>query len=476
MHRGHQLTQHILDRRAFLIASGLCVFGPRGAIADTSRFASTGPHPRTADATILIWLSGGASHIDAWDMKPRAPAEIRGEFKPIATSSPEIQLCEHLPLTARQAQHITILRSLGHFGRGTGDHHAGYYYNLTGHAPDPSFRALLNDRTPRVDDWPFVGSVVAARRPAPADLPSLVTLPQKPGAPAYTRPGQFAARLGLDFDPIYVFGEREHPTEFTIPALALEGDISSSRLAARRGLLGAIDDAARSFDRTTAGQQYTRHQIRAFSLLSSTRSKAAFDLGQESVPTRERYGNTINGMSMLLARRLVEAGVPFVSVFWKEDPKTDALCKSGGGWDTHGNNFGCLRDHLLSEFDRGYSALLADLHERGLLERTLVMVTSEMGRKPRIGDVRSGGRSGAGRDHWTNCMSVLLAGGGIRGGCLYGTSDKIAAYPADNPVSPEDVARTVFAAMGIEDAEAVDSEGRPFKLLTDGAVIRDVFA
>jgi Protein of unknown function (DUF1501) len=474
MNGGHQLIAQILKRRTFLVAGGLGVAGLAPARGDLPT-SKSGARP-TADATILIWLSGGASHIDTWDMKPNAPAEFRGEFRPIESSASGIQLCEHLPLTARQAHHMTIVRSLGHYGRGTGDHHAGYYYNLTGHAPDPSFRALLNDRAPRSDDWPFLGSVVAARRPASADLPSLVTLPQKPGAPAYTRPGQFSARLGLDFDPVYVLGERDRPREFLIPALTLEGSVSTGRLASRRALLDAIDASAQSFDHTTAASRYTSQQLRAFALLSSTRSKAAFDLERESDATRARYGATINGSSLLLARRLVEAGVPFVSVFWKEDPKIDSFCKSAGGWDTHGNNFQCLREHLLPEFDRCYSALLADLHERGMLDRTLVMVTSEMGRKPRVGDVRSGGATGAGRDHWTDCMSVLFAGGGLRGGYIHGSSDKIGAYPADRPVSPEDVARSVFHAMGIDDMEALDNEGRPFRLLTEGEVIRDLFA
>jgi uncharacterized protein (DUF1501 family) len=181
-------------------------------------------------------------------------------------------------------------------------------------------------------------------------------------------------------------------------------------------------------------------------------------------------------MSMLLARRLVEAGVPFVTVFWKEDPKLASLCASGGAWDTHGNNFTCLRDHLLPEFDRCFAALLGDLHERGLLEGTLVLVNSEMGRQPRIGDPRSGGKRGAGRDHWTQCMSVLLAGGGIRGGQVFGASDKVAAYPADRPVGPEDIACTVYHALGLRDLEAIDREGRPFNLLPDGKALVELFS
>lgn len=461
-----------IDRRSFLVASTLGFCGQFVAAST----GATSSRSKPARSTILLWLSGGASHIDTWDMKPDAPAEFRGEFRPIATSAPGIRLCEHLPLLAKQAHHLAIVNSLGHGDKGTGDHHAGYYYNLTGHAPDPSFRALLNDRKPEPDDWPFLGSVIAAKRPPHPFLPQPITLPQKPGAPQYTRPGQFAARLGVQHDPAYVLGQREKPLEFAAPALSLEGPITVERMASRRSLLGKIEGAVRYADRMVASSAYSIQQERAFALLSSSRAREAFDLSQESEAIRQRYGSTINGTSLLLARRLVEAGVPFVSVFWMEDPKLDTLCKSGGGWDTHGNNFNCLREHLLPEFDRGFSTLLADLSERGLLDDTLVMVNSEMGRNPRIGDIRSGGKTGAGRDHWTRCMSVLLAGGGIRGGQIYGTSDRIAAYPADHPVGPEDVASTLYHAMGIDDLKITDRLGRPFDLMPDGEPIRDLFS
>jgi uncharacterized protein (DUF1501 family) len=253
----------------------------------------------------------------------------------------------------------------------------------------------------------------------------------------------------------------------------LQGDISARRLQSRRELLRAVDGAARQADR--AVQTFGKQQQKAFALLAAARTKGTFDLSREPPAVRDRYGPTVNGMSMLLARRLAEAGVPFITVFWKGDPQLDAKCKSGGGWDTHGNNFGCLREHLLPEFDRGFSALLADLHDRGLLAETLVMVNSEMGRKPKVGDVRSGGVHGAGRDHWTHCMSVLLAGGGVRGGQVYGASDKIAAYPADRPVAPEDVTKTVYHAMGLPDLEAIDREGRPFHLLPEGRALTELF-
>jgi uncharacterized protein (DUF1501 family) len=176
-------------------------------------------------------------------------------------------------------------------------------------------------------------------------------------------------------------------------------------------------------------------------------------------------------MSLLLARRLVEAGVPFITVFWMENEQIADKCKSGGGWDTHGNNFNCLKDNLLPEFDRGFSALIADLSDRGLLAETLLLVTSEMGRQPKIGDPRSGGTSGAGRDHWTHCLTDVLAGGGIRGGQTYGASDRFAEYPADNPVTPADVTKTVYHAMGIHDLDAFDKDGRRYDLLAEGEPI-----
>jgi uncharacterized protein (DUF1501 family) len=319
-----------------------------------------------------------------------------------------------------------------------------------------------------------MGSVVACKRRPHPYLPSAITLPQKPGAPEYTRPGQFSARLGLQYDPLYVIGKLDKPMDFAVPALTLEGDVDARRLQARRELVTRLDDAARGIDDTPRAN-YSKQQERAFSLLTGSRAQAAFDIGKEPPSVRDRYGTTLNAMSMLLARRLVEAEVPFISVFWMETPKLNDLCKSGGGWDTHGNNFNCLKDHLLPEFDLCFSALLDDLDQRGLLEQTLVLVNSEMGRQPKVGDPRSGGINGAGRDHWTNCMSVLFAGGGIRGGQTYGTSDRIGAYPADKKVAPEDIARTVYDAMGIEDLEAVDREGKPFQLMADGVAIKELF-
>jgi hypothetical protein len=407
-------------------------------------------------------------------MKPHAPVEYRGLFAPIATSAPGVTLCEHLPLLAQQAHHLAVVNSVGGTVN-TNDHHGGYYYNLTGHVPDPTFLSLGNNRTPMPDDWPFMGSVVASRRPQHPELPNAITLPQKPSKLPYVRPGQFAARLGVEHDPLYLIGSHEQPLQFHAPALILEGDVTAGRLSSRRGLLSTIDDARRDFEAFADIRTWTRQQERAVSLLTSSRTTAAFDVSAELPEVRSRYGETVNGMSLLLARRLVEAGVPFITVFWMEDESTNDKCKSGGGWDTHGNNFNCLKEDLLPGFDRGFSALIGDLADRGLLDQTLLLVTSEMGRTPKIGDPRSGGVAGAGRDHWTHCLTDLLAGGGIRGGQTYGASDRLGEYPADNPLTPADITKTVYHAMGIHDLEARDRDGRLFNLLAEGQAITALF-
>lgn len=463
-----------MNRRTFLVASTLGFAGFNfGSPARAARKST--PRSKHAKSAILFFLCGGASHIDTWDMKPDAPEEYRGPFKPTDTSAPGVQLCEHLPLLAKQAHQLAIIRSLGHYRRGTGDHHAGYYYNLTGHAPDQTFRTLGNNRRPYADDWPYLGTVVASRRDPHPYLPNAVTLPHKPSRLPYTRPGQFAARLGVEHDPIYLQGSHERPLEFRAPSITLQSDTSLSRLQSRRGLLHAVDDARRDLENSSAVDLYSKQQKRAMSLLASTRATQAFDLTKEPLPVRERYGKTANAMSLLLARRLVEAEVPFVTVFWYENPKLKSKCRSAGGWDTHGNNFNCLKDGLLPEFDQCFSALIEDLAQRGMLDETLLIVNSEMGRKPLIGDRRSGGVKGAGRDHWTNAMSVLMAGGGIRGGQTHGTTDKRAEYPDQQKVAPEDVTHTIYHAMGIDDLEAHDTEGRPYSLLAEGEPILSLF-
>lgn len=412
-----------------------------------------------------------------WDLKPKAPAEYRGPFNPIATSAPGLELSEHLPLVSKQAHHLSLIRSVGATVN-TNDHHAGYYYNLTGHEPDRTFRTEGNNRRPYADDWPYMGSVVAAKTTKRSSLPNAISLPHSPSRKPYTRPGQFAARIGLQHDPLYLQGNHEKPLQFAAPALELQTGVNLPRLQDRSQLLTALDRARTSLDDEQKTTAFSRQQQRAFSLLSSAGTAAAFDVSSEPESVRRRYGETVNGMSLLLARRLVEAQVPFITVFWLGHGINTPLakkCRSAGSWDTHGNNFGCLKEDLLPEFDRCFSALLEDLSGRGLIDQTAILVTSEMGRKPKIGDPRSGGVNGAGRDHWTHIQTNVMAGGGIRGGQVYGSSDKLGEYPAENPVTPAHVAHTVYHAMGVTDLQARDAQNRPYQLLDTGEPIYDLF-
>ncbi|MGV3660457.1 MAG: DUF1501 domain-containing protein [Prosthecobacter sp.] len=467
-----------MDRRAFLTAStmGLASLGFKGGVQATT--ASSVPAPtlaKPAKSTVLFFLCGGSSHIDMWDMKPEAPLEYRGEFKPIRTKGDDIVLCEHLPLLAKQAHRFAMIHGVTDAGRATGDHHAGYYYNLTGHAPDATFKQQGNDRRPYPEDWPYMGSVVAMKRPQHPSLPSLITLPHKPSKLPFTRPGQFAGRIGMEFDPFFLNGSFDEPLNFAAPTISMGGGMTEQRMLDRKALLAAMNGARSDLDHEMAIQNYTKQQERAFDLLSSSSTVNAFDIKSEPLALRERYGQDINGMSLLMARRMVEAGVPFITVFWKEDESLHKQCKSAGGWDTHGDNFNCLRQHLLPKFDRGFSAFLEDLSSRGLLDETLVLVTSEMGRMPKVGARRSGGPGGAGRDHWTACMSVLMAGAGIRGGQAVGATDARAELPKDRPIYPEDITKTVYYAMGIGNLEAHDRLGRAYNLLDEGRPLTELF-
>jgi len=465
-------------RRAFLTASANVLAGlPLVACADPllANIPARAAVGGEAKSVILFFLCGGASHIDTWDMKPDAPAEYRGPFNSIPTSAADIRLCEHLPKLANLAHHLAIVRSVG-ATVSTNDHHAGYYYHLTGHVPDPTFLSLGNDRRPYGDDWPFMGTVVGQRRSNQSELPNVITLPHKPSKAPYTRPGQFAAKLGVEFDPVYVDASIDKPLEFRAPSLSLHGSTSAGELQSRQQMLGRINQARRDLDRVASESNWKKQQERSMQLLLSAKTSQAFDLASEPESVRQLYGNSVNAMSLLMARRLVEAQVPFITVFWRENESIADACKSEGAWDTHGNNFECLKKYLLPEFDQAFSGLLTDLQQRGLLEQTLVMVNSEMGRKPKIGDPRSGGTSGAGRDHWTHCQSVLFAGGGIRGGQTYGASDRYGEYPAENPVTPADIAKTVYRAVGIKDLQATDSQGRPYHLLESGESIDQLWS
>ena len=418
-----------------------------------------------AKRCIMIFLFGGPSQIDTWDMKPNAPSEYRGEFQSIATSVPGITCCEHLPRTARLAQHLAVVRSVTMTGLSIGDHHADTYYMLTGHAPDRSFFVEGINRTPHSDDWPCIGSTVASRKPHNPELPGVVQLPALSGEVTnYINPGQFAGRLGPAWEPLLVRGQIEKPRALSVPAFQLPADIDIRRLGGRQDLLGQLDSFQQTIELPNGPLDTLRtHQRQALALLTSTKSKEAFDIEREPEAMRTRYGEDINGQSLLLARRLVEAGVPFVCVHW-----IGRKVGAGLSWDTHSDNFGQLKNVLLPAFDACFSALLEDLASRGLLDETLVLVAAEMGRTPKVGDPRTGGKGPPGRDHWIHCQTALLAGGGIRGQ-VYGASDRIAAYPADRPVHPEDLAATVYHALGIDQQLAfVDRDGRVQSLLNEG--------
>lgn len=462
----------IIPRRQFLPGLGFGLLGLElpGLLQLQAHAAS--PRRKRAKSCIMIFLFGGPSHVDTWDMKPKAPAEYRGDFHPIETTVPGLQLCEHLPKTAGVMQHVALVRgvTIGGHGVGNGDHHADTYYMLTGNRPDRDFFISGIFRKPYEDDFPFVGCTAASRMDHDPQLPAIVQCPARSGeVTGVINPGQFSGKLGPNWDPMLARGVFEKPRDFSLPDLTLAEGLSSPRIDERRRLLEQIDGYRRSVDRNSRliDRVDVLHK-RAYALLSSNRTRTAFDIAREPEADRARYGEDINGQSVLMARRLVEAGVPFVAVHW-----VGKRVGAGLSWDTHSDNFGQLKNVLLPAFDRCYSALLTDLHERGLLEETLVVVNAEMGRTPKVGDPRTGGTGAPGRDHWDHCMAALFAGGGIQGGQIHGASDALGGYPIGKPILPEDIARTIYHALGIDEHQLDHrlGDGRTIRLLSEGEVI-----
>lgn len=430
--RAHALTRRDWLRVGSLGAAGL-------ALPGLLRARAAGPSPR-ARSCILLFLFGAPAHQDLWDLKPDAPADVRGEFRPIATTVPGLQFGEHLPRTAQQAHRLAVIRSVTHPDN---THTVAMHYMLTGtrHA-EPS----TNPQN-KPSDFPTFGAVLRYLRPGAGPLPAGISL----NAPAnqvsannHIFPGFFAGFLGRAYDPLFVADDPSRPDFRPFPAA--EG--MAERYGARRALLGALGGADNPY-----------HE-RAFDLLTSSAAQRAFNLSREDERTRQRYGMHPFGQGCLLARRLVEAGVPLVTVNWARD---DAF------WDTHSDNFNQLKQKLLPPFDRAYAALLDDLSQRGLLDETLVVCLGEFGRTPKI-------NKAAGRDHWAACNSVVLAGGGVRGGQVYGASDRQAAYPAHSPVTPQDLAATIYHALGIDPrTELRDPLNRPLPL-TSGQPLGALFA
>ncbi|MBX9789144.1 MAG: DUF1501 domain-containing protein [Pirellulales bacterium] len=422
--------------------------------------------PRTAQAAILIYLFGGPSQLDTFDMKPLAPADFRGEFRPIATNVPGIEICEHFPLLARQADKFALVRSMNH---GHPRHGYGLYYAFTGREhPRPDL-----DAPPTENDFPTVGSLISRLSERRGSFPPAVTLPRwnrfldLPNDYA----GETAGFLGHTFDPWLVKGE-PGGTSFQVAGVELPRGISLDRLAQRHDLLAALDRQLAQLGQSEIADQQDALNRQAFELVTSEQARQAFDLGQESEALRDDYGRNPFGQGLLLARRLVEAGSRLVTVNWHDDGSD----VKSPFWDTHKDNFVTLKERLIPPVDRGLAALLNDLAARGLLDSTLIVMMGEFGRTPRIGRVVMNAATNAtGRDHWPHAYSVLVAGGGVRGGQVYGASDERAAYVVESPVGPADLVATVLAALGVDRTARVhDRQGRPH-FACEGEPIRGLF-
>jgi len=456
-----QLEQH-LTRRDMLRIGSLGLAGlslPELLLAEAN--AATKKEP-AAKSCILFFLEGGPSHIDLWDMKPDAPAEIRGEFQPISTSLPGISVCEHLPMWSRHMHQLAQVRSVHHK---VVDHNAGAYYALTGRSPVNPDGLIVGDGP---ENFPPLGSVVAKLRPL-SSLPPFVHIPDIMFNNGNDLPGQRSGMLGSAFDP-FVAGDPSVP-EYKIPGIELPQGVSHARFSHRRELLALHNHKTLNADAAGVYERMERFRHQAADMLSSPRAREAFDVSRESLKTRERYGlpdrvdRSVKarkfgglphlGQCMLMARRLIEAGVRLVTVCTGR--------RRDQSWDTHRDHFPLLKRSLLPYADRAFSALLEDMEQRGLLEETLVVAMGEFGRTPRLGQITSmAGADKAGRDHWPHCYTVFLAGAGIRSGLIYGASDSIAAYPAHDAVTPEDIAATIYTAMGITpETRIIDQLGRP---------------
>jgi uncharacterized protein (DUF1501 family) len=403
---------------------------------------------------------GGPSQQDTWDPKPGAPAEFRGEFRPIPTTVPGLQICEHLPLLAQRAHRLALIRSMTHQDV---DHTSATHLLLTGR-PNPGGQLA--------DDWPNYGAILSLLRRGRGALPANVSMmPLVPnGAPRFVEQshGQGAGWLGPIYNPMRIDADGSR-ADYAVAELALHADLTPLRAGGRQKLLARLEQQQLALEQAQVFAKES-HYARAFRLLASADVRQAFDLAQEPLAIRERYGMNIHGQSVLQARRLVEAGVPLITVFWPNEGITNVSVY----WDTHQRNFIDLRERLCPVTDLAFSALLDDLEARGLLDDTLVVWTGEMGRTPRVGQSVVGGAGAGqdGRDHWGKVFTTVLAGGGIRVVVVYGSSDRYAAEPATNPTPPVDLAATIYHCLGVDPrTEIQDRLGRPSTLCT-GQVIQ----
>lgn len=464
-----------VTRRRMLQAGGAGLFGmslPQVLAAE--ELAPRGR--RRARSVVFLFLYGGPSQLETFDLKPDAPSEIRGPFKPIACRTPGLLISEQLPNLARISDRYCVVRTIGH---DFNDHSGGGHYMQTGrrwHIPvGGGFNA-----TPR--DWPSMGSVVEyVEQHAPGgldrDLPNYVVLPNWLGRleekGQYIRPGEYAGWLGRAYNPLTTAVDKkdlqdnpywrdcaDEELTFQIQGQSPAKELRLDRLASRRNLLEQFDGARRGLDADPGVQSYDRFRRRALALVASQRTRKALDLGTETAKTRDRYGRHLFGQSTLMARRLVEAGVRFVTVHYD--------CCDGYSWDSHLHSDD-VKNHLMPTFDQGASALIEDLEERGLLKDTLVVAIGEMGRTPRA-------NARWGRNHWSTLFPAMIAGGGVRGGSTFGRSDAIGEFATENPVTPEDLAATIYHALGISpDLALLDAQGRPTPIVEGGKPLEAIF-
>jgi hypothetical protein len=455
------MKRSYLNRREVLRAGSLSLLGL--GLPDLLRAREQSGKPRgKAKACIVLFMWGGPAHQDTWDLKPDAPSEYRGDVKSIATTIPSYRISEHLPLLSKRTDQLAIIRSMNH---GDVNHVTAPHWLLTG-KPSPK------DGSPRQDDWPNYGAMLARLGRGKGPLPPFVSMmPVVPnGAPRFVESthGQDAGWLGPLYNPMRIDSDASK-RDYKVGDFDLRSEIDGGRALERRQLLAALDKQKSAMNEHPMMQSTQSHYHRAFDLLASPEVTKAFDLSKEPMAIRERYGMNIHGQSVLQARRLVEAGVPLVTVFWPNDGITNVSVY----WDTHNRNFIDLKERLCPVTDKAFSALLDDLKARGMLEETLILWTGEMGRTPRVGQSVVGGAGAGkdGRDHWPHCFTSILTGGGIKGGVLHGTSDRYAAYPATNPVSPIDLGATIYHCLGIDPHRTItDRLNRPMTLC-EGEII-----
>jgi hypothetical protein len=444
-----------LARRELLQVGGVSLLSP-GLLSVIAGTASAGgPRRARIKSCLLLFQAGGVSQTDTFDMKPDCDETIRGEFRPADSNVPGMPVCEHLRLVARQMDKVCVVRSVHHRML---CHNPAIYAALSGREIGDSLAVSVKTAATR-DDYPHVGSMVARFGPECRDVPPFVAYPFQLRNGPTPSPGQHAGLLGRAYDP-FVLVKDPNAADFQVDEIEFPAEVAEARLGDRRTLLQQIDAQQKWLEETGGVEALGEYYQRAYGLLTARRVKEAFDLSREKAALRDRYGRNTVGQSTLLGRRLVEAGVPFVTVY------SPVAAIDGPSWDTHLDNFPRLKNELLPPADAALAALLEDMHERGLLHETLVIWAGEFGRTPQVGARRSNNSSNfSGRDHWPQCYTILMAGGGLPGGTYYGASDRLGWYPKENPIAVGDLAATILDAFGIDPRQTYqDSQGRPHVL------------